>query len=103
MKITAIPQFARNLNRAQEVVRILSKYGLADWLSQLNIGFGHGLFRGAEGDRLADLTREARVRLALTELGTTFIKLGQVLSTRRSRGIASGGRTREAASRRAGR
>ncbi|MFL5341048.1 MAG: ABC1 kinase family protein [Gemmataceae bacterium] len=82
MKITAIPQFARNLNRAQEVVRILSKYGLADWLSQLNIGFGHGLFRGAEGDRLADLTREARVRLALTELGTTFIKLGQVLSTR---------------------
>ena len=82
MKITAIPQFARNLNRAQEVVRILSKYGLADWLSQLNIGFGHGLFRGAEGDRLADVTREARVRLALTELGTTFIKLGQILSTR---------------------
>src|SRR5262245_32108849 len=82
MKVTAIPQFARNLNRAQEVLRILSKFGLADWLSQLKVGFGHGLFRGAEGVRLADLTREARVRLALAELGTTFIKLGQVLSTR---------------------
>jgi ubiquinone biosynthesis protein len=28
------------------------------------------------------LSREQRVRRAITELGTTFIKLGQVLSTR---------------------
>ena len=82
MKITAIPQFARNVRRAREVVTILSRFGLADWLSQLKLGFGHGLFRGAEGSRLADLTRDQRIRLALAELGTTFIKLGQVLSTR---------------------
>jgi ubiquinone biosynthesis protein len=33
--------------------------------------------------RLSEETREARIRLAFTELGTTFIKFGQVLSTRR--------------------
>src|SRR5712664_784621 len=82
MKITTIPQFARNARRAREVVAILSRFGLADWLAQLKVGFGHGLFHGVEGSRLADLTREARIRLALAELGTTFIKLGQVLSTR---------------------
>src|SRR5437764_798967 len=38
MKLTSIPQFARNLNRATEVVTILSKYGLADWLARLDGG-----------------------------------------------------------------
>src|SRR5262249_9822504 len=33
--------------------------------------------------RLSDHSREARIRMVLTELGTTFIKFGQVLSTRR--------------------
>jgi ubiquinone biosynthesis protein len=33
--------------------------------------------------RLAAGSRETRIRLALTDLGTTFIKFGQVLSTRR--------------------
>ena len=32
--------------------------------------------------RVFAVGREARIRLALTELGTTFIKLGQNLSTR---------------------
>jgi len=82
MKVTHIPQFARNLNRLREVAGVLSKYGLADWMSRLNIRTGRGMLRGVEGSRLADLTREARIRLVLTELGTTFIKFGQVLSTR---------------------
>jgi ubiquinone biosynthesis protein len=32
---------------------------------------------------ITHISQEARVRLVLTELGTTFIKLGQMLSTRR--------------------
>lgn len=82
MKLTSIPQLARNVNRLREVLTILSKYGLADWIARLDVEFMKGLFKSSEGSRLADLTRERRIRLAITELGPTFIKLGQLLSTR---------------------
>jgi ubiquinone biosynthesis protein len=82
MKLTSIPQFARNANRMRQIGTILAKYGFADWVARLNLGFAKGLFREKDGQRLADLTHETRIRLVLTELGTTFIKLGQMLSTR---------------------
>jgi ubiquinone biosynthesis protein len=82
MKLTAIPQLARNVNRLREVVLILSKYGLADWISRLDLDFAKGLFKSSEGKALGELSHEMRIRLALTELGTTFVKLGQMLSTR---------------------
>jgi ubiquinone biosynthesis protein len=82
MKLTSIPQFARNLNRATEVVTILSKYGLADWIARLDMNLVKGIYRRTLGRSLTDMTTERRIRLAMIELGTTFIKLGQVLSTR---------------------
>jgi ubiquinone biosynthesis protein len=82
MKITSIPQFARNAGRATEVLTILSKYGLADWISRMNIRFIKGIFNWGSRTDLANRTTEARIRMAMAELGTTFIKLGQVLSTR---------------------
>jgi ubiquinone biosynthesis protein len=82
MNLTSIPQLARHANRVREIVTILGKYGLADWVSRLDLDFAKWLHRGATGRKLADLTTEVRVRLVLTELGTTFIKLGQMLSTR---------------------
>jgi ubiquinone biosynthesis protein len=39
-------------------------------------------FRGKGGDDLTRLTQEQRIRMAAAELGTTFIKLGQLMSTR---------------------
>ncbi len=82
MKLTAIPQLARNMNRVREIVLILSKYGLADWISRLDLDFAKGLFKSPEGKALGALSHQTRIRLALTELGTTFVKLGQMLSTR---------------------
>jgi ubiquinone biosynthesis protein len=85
MKITTIPQFYRNLNnlnRWREIIAVLSKYGLADQLSHFDYGLAKGFFRDHSGEALANFSRETRIRLALTELGPTFIKLGQVLSTR---------------------
>jgi ubiquinone biosynthesis protein len=38
--------------------------------------------RGSAGESIADLSTAVRIRLALSELGTTFIKFGQMLSTR---------------------
>lgn len=72
----------RNAKRVGEILTILGRYGLADWLSGLNYEFIHGRLVSFDGERLGSLTQEARIRLALTELGTTFIKFGQMLSTR---------------------
>ena len=62
--------------------RILAKYGLADLVGEKTPGFIQRRFVSAEGIAVRDYPFEVRVRLALTELGTTFIKLGQMMSTR---------------------
>src|SRR6476661_7293960 len=75
-------QINRNTKRVGEILAILGRYGLADWLSGLNYEWLQGRLVSFDGERLGKLTQEARIRLALTELGTTFIKFGQMLSTR---------------------
>jgi ubiquinone biosynthesis protein len=82
MKITTIPLLYRNLNRALEVFAVLSKYGLANWVSKLDVEFAKDILKTRDGASLARFSPEQRIRLALTELGPTFIKLGQILSTR---------------------
>lgn len=79
MRITALP---RNINRAREIVSVLIKYGLAAGINRLDLEFAKDLLKDRMGEGLARHTAEARIRMALTELGPTFIKLGQVLSTR---------------------
>jgi len=68
--------------RLAEIVRILARYSLTDWLQKIPFQTVRDMLSSAETQRIKDLSTPERLRLALTEMGPTFIKLGQVLSTR---------------------
>lgn len=82
MRITSLPRYYRNLKRWREIILILRRYGLADWMSRLPLEMVRDWIKDDQGIPLASYTRAARIRMALTDLGPTFIKLGQVLSLR---------------------
>ena len=73
----------RELARAWQIVKVIGRYGLAPYVRETGVGrlLGVRLWRRVER-RYIDLPPPVRIRLALIELGTTFIKLGQVLSAR---------------------
>jgi ubiquinone biosynthesis protein len=83
LDLARFPKLARNLGRVAEVVRVLARYGLADWVARLDVRFLKRLVKNTALAPLADASHPARVRLVLTALGTTAIKFGQMLSTRR--------------------
>ncbi len=77
---------ARDLGRLHDIASILIRYGFSDVVRRL--GMANALERAGkvlhwkEAGELTQLTPPARVRRALEEMGTTFIKLGQILATR---------------------
>lgn len=82
MRLSSIPAIRRNLHRAREIVGVLSKYGLAEWIRWLGPRFAQDFMKTPEGTSIARQPLPVRLRLAMIELGPGTIKLGQFLSTR---------------------
>ena len=77
----------RDLSRLHEMASILIRYGWGDFVRVLGVGTlleraGRILHWQVKPDEISRLEPAVRVRLALEELGPTFVKLGQLLATR---------------------
>lgn len=85
-KIGVIGRTYRNLNRYRQILAVLLKYGFDDIVELLKIDqyieIGLQMISRGRADREDRHTRAERVRMAIEELGPTYIKLGQILSTR---------------------
>ncbi len=79
-------RFLRNLNRSREIATVMLNHGFGDLLERLHLGkylqWGKRVILRQDTDELQGVTTAKRIRLALQELGPSFIKFGQVISTR---------------------
>ncbi len=78
---------ARDLGRLQEIARVLVRHGFGDLVHRTGIASvlqtAGRVLHLTDGPAKVNLPPAERVRRALEELGPTFVKLGQVLATRR--------------------
>ena len=72
----------RNAHRFRQIAGVAVRYGLADRRRKIPGSRMQQWLRGSAGESIVDLGTPVRIRLALSELGTTFVKFGQMLSTR---------------------
>ncbi|MCB1035508.1 MAG: AarF/ABC1/UbiB kinase family protein, partial [Acidobacteria bacterium] len=74
----------RHAQRYRQILGVLLKYGYHDVLKNLKLdGLVEGGLRRLRGTTSSEeLSRAERFRLVLEELGPTFVKAGQLLSTR---------------------
>jgi len=85
-KIGFVSRTYRHVNRYRQILTILFRYGFGDLIDQLNVGqyieIGMQMVSRKRRENVEKLTRAERVRMALEELGPTFVKMGQILSSR---------------------
>ncbi|MES2793410.1 MAG: AarF/UbiB family protein [Planctomycetota bacterium] len=79
-------RFLRSLGRSRQIATVLLNYGFGDVVERMGLlrylQWGRRLLLRRRSDQETRLTRPQRIRMALEELGATFIKFGQVISTR---------------------
>ncbi|HBF42297.1 MAG TPA: ABC transporter [Desulfobacteraceae bacterium] len=76
----------RHIQRYRQILTVLFKYGFGDVIDTLKIEqyleIGLQMVSKKRREKIEKLSRAERIRMALEELGPTFIKMGQILSTR---------------------
>ncbi|MEI6681566.1 MAG: AarF/UbiB family protein [Bacteroidota bacterium] len=80
MRISRIGLAVHELGRAREIIGIVVKYGLSEWVT--NSGLGKLLISKKRLARIERFNQWERIRMAVEELGPTFIKFGQILADR---------------------
>ncbi len=85
-KIGMISRTYRHMQRYRQILTVLFKYGFGDLIDTLKIEqyleIGLQMISRKRREKIETLSRAERVRMSLEELGPTFIKMGQILSTR---------------------
>jgi ubiquinone biosynthesis protein len=80
VKISKIGLAVHELGRAREILGVIVQYGLSDWISRN--GLGKHLVSKKRLARIERYTQWERIRMAVEELGPTFVKFGQILADR---------------------
>ncbi|MDY6904978.1 MAG: AarF/ABC1/UbiB kinase family protein [Thermodesulfobacteriota bacterium] len=84
-KIGIIGRTYRHISRYRQILAVFLRYGFGEFVELLKIEqyleIGLQMISRKQREQNERLTRAERVRMAFEELGPTFIKFGQVLST----------------------
>ena len=79
-------RFLRNLGRSREIATVLLNHGFGDLIERLGLRaylqWGKRVLLRRAPDGTSRMTTPQRIRRVLEDLGPTFIKFGQVISTR---------------------
>ena len=85
-KIGILSRTYRHLNRYRQILGVLISYGFGEIVDLLKIDqyldVGLQIVSKSRTGRIEKLSRAERIRMAIEDLGPTYIKLGQILSTR---------------------
>jgi ubiquinone biosynthesis protein len=75
-------QAVKNVQRLRQIIGVFAKHGFVDVVDRMNLGKFLPSRLAAYAESQAEKSIPERLRLAFEELGPTFVKLGQLLSTR---------------------
>src|SRR5262245_47467584 len=72
----------RDLERLRQIAGVLARHGFGELLQRTGLSAQLGLGKRPDDETQRAISIGERIRLVLTELGPSFVKLGQMVSTR---------------------